>query len=173
MVKIEREEIESRFHHIHAWSYLNQSSHHFLWDQKTLQWKNHLLPFCVNALLMVRSLACLWPESGMLARWHHSRTDQKHLFTFLMNRLYVTNVPGLQRHEGNCGERRGQKTYCQNMQRVQVQQKEPSAAAILPVYITGDTTCQGCRLVPANKLRNQEENNEKTLPMLDHQYSGG
>lgn len=48
--------------------------------------------------------------NSLPASWHDARLDQKHLFTLLMNQLYVTRAQGLQGHKGSCGEG-GQSVY--------------------------------------------------------------
>ncbi len=86
----------------------------------------------------------------MLASWHDARLDQKHLFTLLMNQLYVTHVPGLQGRKGRCGEGRREKRGVWICWRFGLPMGAwPSATATAPVSLRDDsyTTCQDCMSV--------------------------
>lgn len=76
----------------------------------------------------------------MLVSWHDATLDQKHLFTLLMNQLYVTHVLGLQ----GWSERRGKNG-------VKICRKFGLPTAAWPLVITyapgsliddSDTACQ-------------------------------
>lgn len=81
----------------------------------------------------------------MLASWRDARLDQKHLFTLLMNQLYVTHVPGLQGWRGGCGEEKREKCRVSVCKEFGLPTGAwPSATAITPASLTHDsyTTCQ-------------------------------